>query len=53
MNSTPVSRREAEVIDAIESRDLVVFGPRDVERFLDVSSRNAYRILTNIRYEYV
>lgn len=45
MNSTSVSRREAEVVDAIERRDLVVFGPREVERFLDVSSRNAYRIL--------
>jgi predicted transcriptional regulator of viral defense system len=33
------------VIDAITDRDVVVFGPRDVERFLDVSRRNAYRIL--------
>jgi len=48
MNSTSVSRREAEVIDAIERRDLVVFGPRDVKRFLDVSSRNAYRILNGM-----
>lgn len=45
MNSTSISRREAQVIDAIERRDLVVFGPREVERFLDVASRNAYRIL--------
>lgn len=45
MNSTSISRREAQVIDAIERWDLVVFGPREIERFLDVSSRNAYRIL--------
>ncbi len=45
MKSTPVSRREAEVLDAIERRGLVVFGPREVQRFLDVSARNAYRIL--------
>ena len=45
MNSSPISRREAEVIDAITERDLVVFGPREVERFLGVSARNAYRIL--------
>lgn len=48
MNSTSVSRREAQVIDAIERRDLVVFGPLEVERFLDVSSRNAYRILDGL-----
>lgn len=48
MNSTSISKREAEVIDAIEDRDIVVFGPRDVERFLTVSSRNATRILTNM-----
>jgi predicted transcriptional regulator of viral defense system len=49
VNSTPVSRREAEVVEAVTSRDLVVFGPREVERFIDVSSRNAYRILHNMR----
>lgn len=45
VNSTPITKREAEVIDAVSSRDLVVFEPGDVERFLDVSARNAYRIL--------
>lgn len=48
MNSTSIARREAEVIDAITDRDLIVFGPREVERFLDVSARNAYRILTGM-----
>lgn len=48
MNSTPISTREAEVIDAITERDLIVFGPGDLHRFLDVSARNAYRILTGM-----
>lgn len=45
MNSTSVAPREAEVIDAITDRDLLVFGPTEVQRFLEVSQRNAYRIL--------
>lgn len=45
MNRTAVSRREAEVMDAVESRDLVVFHTEDVRRFLDLSDRNTYRIL--------
>lgn len=48
VNSTPVARREAEVIDAISERELVVFRPRDVQRFLDISARNTYRILDNM-----
>lgn len=48
MNSITIAPREAEVIDAVTSRDIVVFGPREVERFLDVKSRNAYRILQNM-----
>lgn len=49
MNSTPVARREAEVIDAVTERDLVVFGPRDVERYLGITRRNAYRILDSMQ----
>lgn len=48
MNSTPVSSREAEVRDTIREHDLVIFGPSEVTRFLDISSRNAYRILSNM-----
>lgn len=48
MNSTPVSTREAQVIDAITERDLLVFRPRDVRRFLALSDRNTYRILNNL-----
>lgn len=48
MKSTPVSPREAEVIEAVTSRDLLVFSPRDVRRFLGLSDRNTYRILDNM-----
>lgn len=48
MTSTSVSKREAEIIDAITAHDLLIFGPQTVTRFLDISSRNAYRILTNM-----
>lgn len=48
MNGTAVSGREAEVIEAITSRDLIVFRPRDVRRFLGISARNTYRILDNM-----
>jgi len=48
MNSTPIAGREAEVIDAVTDRDLIVFGPRELERFLGVSTRNAYRILSSM-----
>lgn len=48
MSSTATSKREADVIDAVRDRGLLVFGPRDVRRFLDISSRNAYRILGNM-----
>jgi hypothetical protein len=39
------SRGGAEIVDAITERDLVVFEPREVKRFLDVSARNADRTL--------
>lgn len=45
VNSTTITKREAEVIDAVSSRDVVVFEPTDVERFLNTSARNVYRIL--------
>lgn len=48
MKSTGVAPREAEVIDAIEERGLLVFRPRDVRRFLGLSDRNVYRVLGNM-----
>lgn len=49
MSSRWVSKREAEVIDVMTDHDLLIFGPQEVRRLLDVSSRNAYRILTNMQ----
>lgn len=48
MNNPSVARREAQVIDAVTDRGVLVFGPRDLRRFLGISDRNAYRILGNM-----
>lgn len=48
MKSTSISRREAEVIDAIQDLDLVVFGAKELQRFLGISRGNAYRILSRM-----
>lgn len=48
MTSASVSKREAEVIDAVNSHGLLIFGPQTITQFLGISSRNAYRILTNM-----
>lgn len=36
------------MVEAVTERDLVVFGPGEIERFLGVSARNAYRILDSM-----
>ncbi|MFB6215640.1 MAG: type IV toxin-antitoxin system AbiEi family antitoxin [Candidatus Aenigmatarchaeota archaeon] len=46
--SYTISERESEVIEEIEKRDMVVFTPDHVKRFLETSKRNAYRILTGM-----
>ncbi|MFO7792736.1 MAG: type IV toxin-antitoxin system AbiEi family antitoxin [Candidatus Saliniplasma sp.] len=43
-----IARREAQVISEIRSRDMVVFTHRDVNRFLDISKENTYRIIGNM-----
>lgn len=48
MDSTPVSAREAQVIEAVTGRGLLVFTPRDIRRFLGITDRNTYRILDNL-----
>lgn len=48
MESVSVARRESQVRDEIRARDMVVFTPRDVSRFLDISRGNAYRIIGNM-----
>jgi len=49
MESTSVSNREAELIDAVNEKDLIFFGPRDVRHFLDISARNAYQLLRKMK----
>jgi len=49
MNGTSISRREAQVIEEMEKRDVVIFSPRDVSHFLDVSRGNTYRIITSMK----
>ncbi len=49
MKSTPVSRREAEVLHEIRSRDMLIFTPRDIRRFLKTSKVNTYRIISNMK----
>jgi len=48
MNGTSTSRREAQVIEEIEGRDIVIFTPRDVRHFLGISRENTYRIITRM-----
>ncbi|MFO7992480.1 MAG: type IV toxin-antitoxin system AbiEi family antitoxin domain-containing protein [Thermoplasmatota archaeon] len=43
-----IARREAQVISEIKSRDMVVFAHKDVNRFLDISKENTYRIIGNM-----
>ncbi len=43
-----ISKREAQVISEIRSRDMVVFTHQDVDRFLDTSKENTYRIMGNM-----
>ncbi len=48
MNNPSISGRESQVISEIVDRDMVIFSPRDVRRFLDVSQDNVYRIIQNM-----
>lgn len=43
-----IARREAQVISEIRLRDMVVFTHKDVNRFLDISKENTYRIMGNM-----
>ena len=49
MNGTSISRRESEIINKIKEHELVVFTPRDVQRFLGISDRNTYQILQRMK----
>ncbi|MDY6788494.1 MAG: type IV toxin-antitoxin system AbiEi family antitoxin [Candidatus Nanohaloarchaea archaeon] len=45
---TKTSGREAELINALDSRGVIIFSPREVHRFLDTSYRNSYQILNRM-----
>lgn len=49
MESTSVSKREAELIDAVNEKDLIFFGPRNVRHFLGITARNAYQLLRKMK----
>ncbi|MFO7992016.1 MAG: type IV toxin-antitoxin system AbiEi family antitoxin [Thermoplasmata archaeon] len=43
-----IAKREAQLISEIRSREMVVFTPNDIHRFLDTSKENTYRIIGNM-----
>ncbi len=49
MKSVSVSKRESQVISETKSRDMVVFAPQDIRRFLKISQENTYRILESMK----
>ena len=48
MEGTSISKRESQLITNIERRDMVVFTPTDIRRFLNLSGVNASRIIQNM-----
>jgi predicted transcriptional regulator of viral defense system len=44
-----ISARESELIDQIESRGMIFFRPKDVQRFLGVGDRASYNMLSRIK----
>jgi len=48
MKNTSISKREAQVLSEISNRDMIVFTPNDIRRFLNTSSENTNRILQSM-----
>ncbi len=44
-----ISKRESQVISQIKEKDKIIFTPKDVERFLDISKQNTHRVLKNMK----
>lgn len=44
-----ISKRESELIEELESRDMIFFRPRDVQRFLQISERASYNMLSRMK----
>ncbi|MEA1994527.1 MAG: hypothetical protein U9N35_09095 [Euryarchaeota archaeon] len=49
MKGVSVSKRESQVISEIKSRDMVIFTPQNIRRFLKISQENTYRIIENMK----
>lgn len=47
--SQSISQREAELIDEIKDREMLFFQPKDVQRFLDISDRASYNMLSRMK----
>lgn len=44
-----ISKRESQVISQIKEKDKIIFTPKDVARFLDISKQNTHRVLKNMK----
>jgi len=47
--SQSISRREAQLIEEIEDREMLFFQPKDVQRFLDITDRASYNMLSRMK----
>ncbi|MFB6100913.1 MAG: hypothetical protein ABEK16_06620, partial [Candidatus Nanohalobium sp.] len=47
--SQSISRREAQLIDEVKDREMLFFQPRDVQRFLYISDRASYNLLSRMK----
>lgn len=48
MENTNISKRESQVTNEIKTRDMIIFTPQDIKRFLKTSKINTYRIINNM-----
>ena len=46
--ASSISKREAEVIQEVKNRDMIIFTPKEIRRFLKTSKENTNRILNNM-----
>jgi len=49
MNNISVSKREAELTSKIIEHEHLIFTPKDIQRFLNISKRNTYQLLQRMK----
>lgn len=49
MKNTNISKREAQTLNEIKTRDMIIFTPQDIKHFLNISNENTHRILRNMK----